>query len=319
LPNGEILCESNCPELYCPPKLQQSTGNTCCAATCLGCESPTGEIRNITETWTNGCQQCTCTEYGQITCETITCPPPACSPDLWVNTTCCPICAECRWNNTLYSVGDTWMDSNCHQCTCTGTGNVDCEPVTCPVLTCPTYLQATAPGQCCPQCMACQDTQSQWHPWGTLWSNGCTSCFCYQGQSLCSPMYCPPPNCPASEQHVPSGQCCAVCKGCTNSQQSNACDLLSGLGLCQSKIPSGLVSGVSSPSATVQDICGSSCGCCSTKNGQCACDDNLSISNLFGSYGVKTCKQILGNPSITCDNMFFGALLKKLCPCECPQ
>lgn len=337
LPNGDILCEAGCQPLSCPVDLQTNTTGACCP-TCRGCVGVLGEIRNVSDVWSNGCQQCVCLENGLISCLNITCPTPNCPQSAWITTSCCPICgvshvAECRYHGSVFHVGDTWMDnSTCSQCTCSGSGSVTCKPHTCPKLKCPVYLQENVSGSCCPECMGCKDYEGVWWAEGEQWLNGCDSCFCYNGTVLCTKMFCPVPNCPAKDQHIPHGQCCPVCKGCSNNNETSAaCNLLADLGLCQTEIPYPVAgvdnsgnggnngNGMGNNALRVQDICGGSCSCCESSDGKCVCDDNGIIYTLFGAYNIKSCKQLLSNPSVSCKNNYLGPLLKKMCPCECRE
>ena len=66
--------------------------------------------------------------------------------------------------------GETRSDpeSPCRECTCRG-GFLSCFKKTCPILSCPEYLQKTAPGECCPVCV--RPTQIRPDSRRCLWRN----------------------------------------------------------------------------------------------------------------------------------------------------
>uniref|UniRef100_A0AAR2J8N2 Neural EGFL like 1 n=1 Tax=Pygocentrus nattereri TaxID=42514 RepID=A0AAR2J8N2_PYGNA len=100
----------------------------------------------------DSCSVCTCKD-GRVFCRRRECD----CDDPAVDLFCCPECdtrqsSQClhQSGHTLYRSGDSWV-YNCQQCRCLE-GEVDCWPLSCPVLPC--EYTAVLDGECCPRCVS---------------------------------------------------------------------------------------------------------------------------------------------------------------------
>ncbi|KAL6468521.1 hypothetical protein MHYP_G00220450 [Metynnis hypsauchen] len=150
----------------------------------------------------DSCSVCTCKD-GRVFCRRRQCD----CDDPAVDLFCCPECdtrqsSQClhQSGHTLYRSGDSWV-YNCQQCRCLE-GEVDCWPLSCPVLPC--EYTAVLDGECCPRCVsdpcladnfAFDIRQTCRDPMGITWLSGavwttptapCTTCTCKNGSICCS-------------------------------------------------------------------------------------------------------------------------------------
>ncbi|KAK6472889.1 von Willebrand factor C and EGF domain-containing protein-like isoform X1 [Huso huso] len=147
----------------------------------------------------SSCLLCSC-EAGRLACLRAVCP---LHPDLTAldEGQCCPTCPECqltsdpicRANGMRFRNGTMFRREDCSECTCTA-GELVCEPVRCPPLSCSPSLAVTPKGQCCPQCPGPQGCvhRGQLHQQGALWCDGCAVCECEGSEVRCQPNPCPP-------------------------------------------------------------------------------------------------------------------------------
>ncbi|XP_010571398.1 PREDICTED: chordin [Haliaeetus leucocephalus] len=210
------------------------------------------------------CSICSC-QKRTVICDPILCQPLNCTHQVHPEELCCPVCEERKMEQEelklerardssegCYFDGDkTWRGSGtrwhpvvppfglikCAICTCKGTtGEVHCEKVQCPRLTCANPVRAS-PSDCCKQCPAPEksvpelsDTMQadgpracrfgrrwylnneSWHPsvppFGEM---KCILCWCVSGETHCQRQECPPAACasPAARDNP----CCAKCRG----------------------------------------------------------------------------------------------------------
>ncbi|XP_038664280.1 protein kinase C-binding protein NELL1-like isoform X5 [Scyliorhinus canicula] len=157
------------------------------------------------QVWTlrdDRCSVCSCQD-GRIFCRRTVCDCHNPNVDLF----CCSECdtrvtSQCLHQNghLVYRSEDVWI-YNCQECRCLQ-GEVDCWPLTCPVLSCE---YTTIPeGQCCPHCVSdpcladnlvydirqtCMDNRGISRLSGSIWTmdrTQCTTCKCKNGNICCS-------------------------------------------------------------------------------------------------------------------------------------
>ncbi|XP_066576023.1 von Willebrand factor C and EGF domain-containing protein isoform X2 [Amia ocellicauda] len=113
--------------------------------------------------------------------------------------------ALCLHQGAQYSEGSSWMDQDCHNCTCME-GSMICHKVTCSV-SC--THPAWDPEHCCPTCNRClykgQILEDE-HTFSPE-DDSCTLCLCLGGNVTCLSPACPPVTC---AQPVLS-ECCPLC------------------------------------------------------------------------------------------------------------
>nr|XP_014120927.1 chordin [Zonotrichia albicollis] len=214
------------------------------------------------------CSICSC-QKRTVICDPILCQPLNCTHQVHPEELCCPICEEKKTEQEelklerardssegCYFDGDkTWRGSGtrwhpvvppfglikCAICTCKGTtGEVHCEKVQCPRLTCANPVRAS-PSDCCKQCPVASRAAPErsvpeladsmqadaprscrfgrrwylnnesWHPsvppFGEM---KCILCWCVSGETHCQRQECPPSACasPATRDNP----CCAKCR-----------------------------------------------------------------------------------------------------------
>ncbi|NXK72817.1 VWCE protein, partial [Amazona guildingii] len=101
--------------------------------------------------------------------------------------------------------GARWMEPGCRSCSCLG-GQVLCEAVTCPPLSCSHPLPAPS-GSCCSTCAGCLH-KGVARAEGDVFSlsdGNCTVCVCLAGNVSCISPECLPGSCPSSS----SSDCCS--------------------------------------------------------------------------------------------------------------
>ncbi|KAM4553451.1 kielin/chordin-like protein [Fundulus diaphanus] len=213
--NGNVVCaELRCPALSCRSPVHHA--GDCCPR-CEECEYES-------EVYVNGqkfssvndpCLHCHCSE-GQVSCERMeaSCPTPQCSHPAKRKGECCPTCKECEFDRRVYADGNVFVppgNGPCLQCRCKA-GNVACYEEKCPPVQCSNPV--IDPHLCCPVCKACvqegveYEDSSTWQPDGP-----CSSCTCVNGETVCTPMQCPPTECLHPSKIT--GSCCEICDSCT--------------------------------------------------------------------------------------------------------
>ena len=100
----------------------------------------------------NVCEESQCWD-GVLTRSQARCDVPCDNPTPPLPGQCCPSCGSCRWQGATLQEGETRRDAtnSCRQCSCKA-GRLSCTRPSCPVLPCPTRLQVTLRGDCCPSC-----------------------------------------------------------------------------------------------------------------------------------------------------------------------
>ncbi|XP_038039621.1 chordin isoform X1 [Anas platyrhynchos] len=209
------------------------------------------------------CSICSC-QKRTVICDPILCQPLNCSRQVHPEELCCPVCEEKKTEQEelklerardssegCYFDGDkTWRGSGtrwhpvvppfglikCAICTCKGTtGEVHCEKVQCPRLTCANPVRAS-PSDCCKQCPAPEKSvpeladsmqadgpracrfgrrwylnNESWHPsvppFGEM---KCILCWCVSGETHCQRQECPPAACASPARR--DNPCCAKCR-----------------------------------------------------------------------------------------------------------
>ncbi|KTF95488.1 hypothetical protein cypCar_00032424 [Cyprinus carpio] len=215
--------------------------------------------------WTpqyNTCFTCIC-QKKTVICDPVICPALSCPHTIQPEDQCCPICDEkkeskqttavekveedpegCYFegDQKMHAPGTTWHPFvppfgyiKCAVCTCKGsTGEVHCEKVTCPPLTCSQPIRRN-PSDCCKECPA-EDTppleddemmqadgtrhckfgknyyqnSEHWHPRVPLVGEmKCITCWCDHGFTKCQKKQCPLLSC--SNPIRREGKCCPEC------------------------------------------------------------------------------------------------------------
>nr|XP_055053605.1 chordin isoform X1 [Misgurnus anguillicaudatus] len=216
--------------------------------------------------WTpqyNTCFSCTC-QKKTVICDPVICPVLSCPHTIQPEDQCCPICDEkketkekavvekvdqpnqegCYFegDQKMHAPGTTWHPFvppfgyiKCAVCTCKGsTGEVHCEKVTCPALTCSRPIRRN-PSDCCKECPV-EDTppldddemmqadgtrhckfgknyyqnSEYWHPSVPLVGEmKCITCWCDHGVTKCQRKQCPLLSCNNPIRR--EGKCCPEC------------------------------------------------------------------------------------------------------------
>uniref|UniRef100_A0A3Q1K940 Chordin n=1 Tax=Anabas testudineus TaxID=64144 RepID=A0A3Q1K940_ANATE len=211
------------------------------------------------------CFSCSC-QKRTVICDPVICPVLTCSRTVQPQDNCCPVCdgeivRDCsspekveehpqgcyfEGDQKIHAPGTTWHPFvppfgyiKCAVCTCKGsTGEVHCEKVTCPKLTCSHPVRRN-PADCCKECPEEERTPAglehsdmmqadgprhckfgknyyqnsdNWHPWVPLVGEiKCINCWCDHGVTKCQRKQCPVPSCfPTTRRE---GSCCPECVG----------------------------------------------------------------------------------------------------------
>ncbi|XP_066475816.1 chordin [Tiliqua scincoides] len=206
------------------------------------------------------CSICSC-QKRTVICDPVLCQPLNCSQLMHLEDRCCPVCEEKKEivdrqrardsSEGCYFDGDkTWRGAGtrwhpvvppfglikCAICTCKGaTGEVHCEKVQCPRLTCSNPIRAS-PSDCCKQCPAPENSPSafsdmmqadgprackfgrQWYMHNESWhptvppfgEMKCITCWCVSGETQCQRQECPPATC--SREGKKEDSCCSKCQ-----------------------------------------------------------------------------------------------------------
>uniref|UniRef100_A0A8C5HPF8 Chordin n=1 Tax=Gouania willdenowi TaxID=441366 RepID=A0A8C5HPF8_GOUWI len=216
--------------------------------------------------WTpnyNKCFSCSC-QKRTVICDPVICSVLTCSRVVQPEDECCPVCDErkepkdmksperveehpegCYFegDQKMHAPGTTWHPFvppfgyiKCAVCTCKGsTGEVHCEKVTCPVLSCSHPVRKNA-FDCCKECpeerspagpehvdvmqadspRSCKfgknfyHNSESWHPWVPMVGEmKCINCWCDHGVTKCQRKQCPELSCSNSTRT--EGSCCAEC------------------------------------------------------------------------------------------------------------
>uniref|UniRef100_A0A671Y310 Chordin n=1 Tax=Sparus aurata TaxID=8175 RepID=A0A671Y310_SPAAU len=210
------------------------------------------------------CFSCSC-QKRTVICDPVICPVLTCSRTIQPEDKCCPICDErkepkdmkapervdellegCYFegDQKMHAPGTTWHPFvppfgyiKCAVCTCKGSsGEVHCEKVTCPVLTCSHPIRRN-PSDCCKECPEEEKTPAglehtdmmqadgprhckfgknyyqnsdNWHPWVPLVGEmKCINCWCDHGVTKCQRKQCPVLTCTNITRI--EGACCPEC------------------------------------------------------------------------------------------------------------
>lgn len=235
---GTVTCQRR-PCLHVP--CANPTPGPCCpeCRNCLYKGRALGD-GEVTDHATDPCQQCQC-RGGDIHCFSKDCPRDQhCRYP--VMRQCCAICTDCSYKGREYPNGVEFSDPGtaCSRCQCEN-GDVRCQPVACPKVTCSHPVQ----GSCCPECSRCSygntqyaDRQTFPHP-----TDECQKCRCHAGSVECSQEECSVVSC--SHPVTLPGQCCPSCQaGClyqshryrdgeSTEQDCQVCTCLQGSVRCQ--------------------------------------------------------------------------------------
>ncbi|XP_034051656.1 chordin-like [Gymnodraco acuticeps] len=201
-----------------------------------------------------------------VICDPVICPVLTCSKTLQPEDQCCPVCDESKdvtdpekveehpegcyfeGDQKMHAPGTTWHPFvppfgyiKCAVCTCKGSsGEVHCEKVTCPVLSCSHPVRRN-PSDCCKECPEEEEgtppgavglehsdmmqadgprhckfgksfyqNSDNWHPWVPLVGEmKCINCWCDHGVTKCQRKQCPALSC--TDFIRKEGVCCPEC------------------------------------------------------------------------------------------------------------
>ncbi|XP_042563069.1 chordin, partial [Clupea harengus] len=230
-----------------------------------------GEHHTHGSHWTpqyNACFNCSC-QKRTVICDPVICPALSCPHTRQTEDKCCPVCDErkdigapekaeenpegCYFegDQKMHAPGTSWHPFvppfgyiKCAVCTCKGsTGEVHCEKVTCPLLTCSRPIRRN-PTDCCKACPAEAPPQEEelmqgdgprsckfgrsfyqhserWHPRVPLVGEvKCITCWCDHGVTKCQRKQCPVLSC-TNVVH-PDGKCCPECEGALSKEEEEA-------------------------------------------------------------------------------------------------
>ena len=195
---GRVTCQNkwrSCPSVRGCSQVTRVPGQ--CCDTCAGCSVNGTYVASGDRVLSNPdkpCEVSTCFD-GVVTvaeqkCDTA----PGCDKPIFIPGQCCPVCPQqkCEVGGHLLGDGETRTDptSPCSECTCKG-GFLSCNKKTCPILSCPEYLQKTNEGDCCPTCVRrtqimpdnrrCLWRNRFYEVGSKLLSDTCTMCTCSNG------------------------------------------------------------------------------------------------------------------------------------------
>nr|XP_014351812.1 PREDICTED: kielin/chordin-like protein [Latimeria chalumnae] len=220
---GSVHClDTLCPRLSC---MHQVTEPGICCPRCRGCIYNGKEYRDGS-TWfastTTPCMSCMCVD-GVTTCSEIRCVMP-CVNQVQVPGECCPLCADCIYNNKVYGPEESFQpaDDPCEICTCQvmsdGEQHLRCYQKQCPSLVdCPkNHIHLPGPDQCCPTCAQPLSNCTVGLVGNEVYAtdNPCYTCHCKDLTWVCIHQGCPQLSCPITDQFTPQDSCCPICDEC---------------------------------------------------------------------------------------------------------
>ncbi|XP_030586933.1 kielin/chordin-like protein [Archocentrus centrarchus] len=225
---GEVYCAiPECPKLPC---MHQVTDPGACCPRCRGCVYE-GEKHAEGSSWfadSTPCLTCMCVD-GVTTCSEVHCLSP-CVNFIRVPGECCPVCADCVFEDRVYGPGDSFHPAHdpCQICTCEvmpdGEQHLKCYRKQCPSLVdCPkSNILFSGPDSCCPVCAQplsnCTTALIGNEVLAT--DDPCFTCQCKDLTWTCLHKVCPPLTCPLNEQFTSPDSCCPVCKDCIIEDQN---------------------------------------------------------------------------------------------------
>lgn len=218
------------------------------------------------------CFSCSC-QKKTVICDPVICPVLSCTKTVQPEGKCCPVCDDRRepkdmkaperaaehpegcyfeGDQKMHAPGTTWHPFvppfgyiKCAVCTCKGsTGEVHCEKVTCPALTCSHPVRRN-PSDCCKECPEDDKTapglehsdmmqadgprhckfgknyyqnSDNWHPWVPMVGEmKCINCWCDHGVTKCQRKQCPILTC--TDITRKDGSCCPECTDATDEEE----------------------------------------------------------------------------------------------------
>ncbi|XP_051725443.1 kielin/chordin-like protein [Ctenopharyngodon idella] len=324
---GQVQCASaNC-HVPCTNPASPPPGS--CCPVCDGCNVNGRDILNgMCLPPGPQCEgRCTC-ENGNINCVRDPCPPTPCHNPVRRQGECCERCEECRYEDDVYTDGQTFVSRQdpCLKCQCSG-GQVLCETTRslCPTTSC--THPTKPPGQCCTTCHMCEyegrfyENGADFRPPG---AGPCVQCICKEGNVRCHQERCPSTNC-AVPTPAPPNVCCPVCRGCisngvqyeeraTWTDGDQSCSCVEGQVTCKPNCAPTPVPCLK-PTTPAGGECCDPCGQCEYKqrfygNGQtfqdpenpcvtCTCQDGRALCGMAGCSGV-TCSNPYTPPGECC-------------------
>ncbi len=230
----DLKCD--CPQIECPAppagchyaSTNDETGcRTCGRLECTKSCNYNGQVLNVGQTVKiSACGSCTCTASGEVQCQVnpadCAAPPPGCHYT-GSNDSCscgkleCP--TSCTYNGQRLTIGEVIRPSPCSSCTCTASGEVQCQvrAVDCAAPP-PGCHYAPAPNSCSCGTIICSTVNSCSYN-GTVYqqgqsfksADGCNTCSCTDGgRVVCTLRACirPADFCNTAADCVRQGSCC---------------------------------------------------------------------------------------------------------------
>ncbi|XP_059510514.1 kielin/chordin-like protein isoform X2 [Stegostoma tigrinum] len=176
---------------------------------CHGCSYKGQSFHNGDSFIVDTCTSCVCLN-GAVSCAPVQCQALSCKDFVRRPGSCCPECPQGCADGRTHN--ESWRVDACTQCSCKN-GNVHCQEVTCPQLTC--LDQYKPAGECCAVCRPGCEYEGKQYMNGDIFSsivNPCMNCSCVRSLVRCVPLQCQPLFC-SHPVEIP-GQCCPRCPGC---------------------------------------------------------------------------------------------------------